>query len=138
MKRTLNPIIIALLVCLTSALYSQSNPAVLLHSGATSFPENVREYLNEATINNDEMIENHYYRLLQFHQIPDNEELKAIAQAGIELLEYIPHNTYVASLPTDFELEKLEFLGVRSIQSIDTEMKTGTRNLPGKSPRMVV
>lgn len=123
MKKTLHPILIAFILCMTSTLFAQNQMEVLLRTGATVFPENAREYAATATISNHEMVEGHYYRLLQFHQLPNNSELAAIQAAGIELLEYIPYHTYVASLPTDFPIDQLEDLGVRSIQELNLDLK---------------
>lgn len=123
MKKTLHPILLALLFCAANPLYSQTNFDVLLNTGTTTFPENVREYVETATIGLDEMIDGKYYRLLQFHKIPDQAKHDELAQAGIELLEYIPHMTYVAAIPTTFQASKFEDLGVRSIQHISQDMK---------------
>jgi PKD repeat protein len=122
MKKTLYPLLLLTLCCF-SPIFGQNNTAVLLHTGVTSFPENVKEYAATATIGNHEMIDGHYYRLLQFYSLPDQPRQDQMAQQGIELLEYIPHNTYLASIPTNFDGAKLEQLGVRSIQYITTEMK---------------
>ena len=122
MKKSLYPICFLTLCCFP-ALFAQNSSAVLLHTGATSFPENVKEYAATATIANHEMVDGQYYRLLQFYTLPDQPRLDHLAQQGIELLEYIPHNTYIASIPTNFDVAKLEQLGVRSVQYITPEMK---------------
>ena len=122
MKRTLNPIVL-LLLCLTTGMYAQDNMAVLLHNGTTFFPENAREYAQSATIGSNEMIDGHYYRMLQFNEIPKKSAIDALEQMGIKLLEYIPHNTYVAAISTQFDVSKLEQMGVRSIQPIEPGLK---------------
>ncbi len=39
------------------------------------------------------------HMLLQFERIPDAEQKFALQQAGVQLLNYVPHNTWFASVP---------------------------------------
>jgi hypothetical protein len=41
--------------------------------------------------------------LIQFDHIPGDRERQALAAAGIELLTYVPHNAWYASIPTDLD-----------------------------------
>jgi len=111
---------------LSTSIFAQNNYEVLLQSGTEFFPENARDYVDEATLSADEIVDNHYYRLLQFYAIPSSTLLQEIKNEGIELLEYIPNKTYVASLPLDFDLNKLEELNVRSIQNLAQDWKIST------------
>ncbi len=108
---------------MATGLYAQNNKAVLLHNGTTYFPENVRDYASQATIGSQEMIGGHYYRMLQFKELPKKAAIAALEQQGVRLLEYIPHNTYVAAISTQFDVSKLEKAGVRSIQPIEPGLK---------------
>ncbi len=123
MKKTLNPVFLMLLCCFAANLEAQNNYQVLLRSGKTLFPENTKDYASTATIGAEEMIEDHYYRMVQFYDIPNKAKLNAITQQGIQLLEYIPNKTYIASIPLGFDLDKLEALQVRSVQLITRDMK---------------
>ncbi len=122
MKRTLYPILM-LLLCLSASLSAQNNYAVLLHSGTTYFPENIRDYAQNATIGSDEMMEGQFYRMLQFYELPGKAAIQSMEQQGVKLLEYIPNKTYVASISTGFDVHQLESFGVRSIQSIEPGLK---------------
>lgn len=108
------------------ALMAQSNYEVLLHTGKQTFPENARDYAQSATISAQEVIDGHYYRLLQFYDLPNQTGLDVLENQGIELLEYIPNKTYLASIPASFDLEKLADLNVRSIVELTTELKIAT------------
>jgi PKD repeat protein len=122
MKKTLylNPIFTLFVAAMLNA---QTDISVLLHTGTTVFLENTKDYAKNAYISNKETIEGNYYRLIQFHKLPGKLELKALKQQGIQLLEYIPNTTYVASIPTGFDVAKFEALGVRSIQPISGDLK---------------
>ncbi len=122
MKVTYLPIL--LLFSLSTTLsFSQNDYEVLLHTGRQVFPENTQDYANTATIAADEIMGNHYYRLLQFYEIPSSNRLQQIKNEGIELLEYIPNKTYLASIPTNFDLDKLIGLNVRSVQPLKQDWK---------------
>ena len=135
MKQTLHPIWIALLLCMTGSLFAQNQIEVLLRTGKTTFPENAREYAANATISSDEMVDGHYYRLLQFYALPNQTQLDLIAAEGIELLEYIPHHTYLAAIPTNFQVNKLPQLGVRSIQTLGRDLKMSEDLMVDEFPR---
>ena len=124
MNRTLNPLCCTLLMCIGNALFSQSNAGVLLRTGGTYFYENIKNYEKTATTGKQEMIDGQYYRLLQFYELPGERRLAEIAENGIELLEYIPNNTYLAAIPLDFKIEKFKQLNLRSIQPISQKIKT--------------
>jgi PKD repeat protein len=122
MRRTLYLHLI-LFSILSNLANAQSDFAVLMKQGTRVFPENVQTYVASATIQSHETIDGKYYRLLQFYNLPDQAGHAEIARQGIELLEYIPHKTYVASIPTGFDPAKFAQLGVRSIQPIDFSWK---------------
>ena len=87
------------------------------------FPENARNYAQNATISAQETIDGHYYRLLQFYALPSQAGFDALKNQGIELLDYIPNKTYLAAIPVGFDLEKLPNLNVRSVVELTTDMK---------------
>ncbi len=120
MKRALN-LTLLLVLCLTANFQAQTNFPVLLHTGTTTFPENVKGY--SAIPAASETVEGNCYRLLQFYKLPSQADFDALAQHGISLLDYIPHNTYVASVPAAFDPAKFGQLGVRSIQPVAPALK---------------
>ena len=112
----------------------QNNYEVLLHTGKQEFPENARDYAQNATISAQEIIDGYYFRLLQFYQLPSQVILGDLQSHGIELLEYIPNKTYLAAIPADFNLEKLSDLNVRSIMELTTELKMAQNLKSGNFP----
>lgn len=120
MKRTL---LTFLSFCFLFNLSAQTEYMVLLHSGEQIWAENARNYSNEAFISAHEAIDGKYYRFLQFYDLPNQENLDALKQNGIELLEYIPNKAYIASIPVNFDVDKFTDLNVRSIIPIVKELK---------------
>ena len=119
-RSTYSGIILVLLMALAFTTQAQLLPdySVLLAGGKQTFPENVATFRTEGALHEEEVLEGVYYRFLQFYQIPDAGQRQAIREAGIELLQYIPNRTFIASLPTEIDADLLEALGVRSIQPI--------------------
>jgi len=114
---------LAFFVFASTFLIAQNNYEVLLHTGETVFPENARTYPPNATISEQEIIDGNYYRLLQFYQLPTQQIHDNLTNAGIELLEYIPNKTYLASIPSHFDLGQLEAFNVRSIVEVNADLK---------------
>ncbi|MEM1318669.1 MAG: S8 family serine peptidase [Bacteroidota bacterium] len=112
-------------VCfIVGGLNAQQNDYQLqLKSGTYNFTENVKSYPQQATIAAREVVNDRYYRILQFFELPDQAMHQNLKQQDIHLLEYLSKGTYVASLPTNYDLRRLEGLKVRSIQVIENEMK---------------
>ncbi len=105
-------------------LQGQAEYLVLLHSGNQFWKENARTYSQEAFISSQEAIDGNYYRLLQFYELPNQNQLDALSNSGVELLEYIPNKVYVAAIPDFFDVSKLTDFNVRTIMPIvpDTKM----------------
>ena len=113
----------ALMLWLTTGLFAQNDLAVLLHTGTAYFPANIGDFPQRATISKNETVEDRYYRLVQFNEMPDKATFKTLEAMGVKLLEYIPNKTYVASLPTLLDPAALVSTRIRSIQPIEPGLK---------------
>jgi len=116
------------LCCLISApsLYAQD---YTFHTtkGALPFAANAAQLKSIDQIDNSEIYNKRFYRFVQFSALPDAAMQKAIAAAGIELLEYIPNNVYLASIPVDIDFNVWENLNVRGLMSVEYTHKVGQR-----------
>lgn len=72
--------------------------------------------------------------LLQFTEIPDKAERARLEQAGVELLEYIPNNTWIARLPADVNRVQ-SFTGVRWVGRLLPGDKIHPRLAEGLGPK---
>lgn len=100
--------------------------SVNFQKGVRNFEVNTQKF-DPNTIRNEDVWHTHYYRFVQFYSIPTDSDKSAIEAAGIELLEYIPNYTYIASLPVGITVNTLTALNVRSIHPIETTYKVGQR-----------
>ena len=86
-------------------------------------------YLEEKIIidNKDKLtsdiINGQVYRLIQFNVIPSTPIHEKLKSLGISLIEYIPQNAFVASIPAHLLPDQLFDLGVRSSIELPHSMK---------------
>jgi len=97
--------------------------ALLLKSGQERPPANAEAIMADPAIDPAEVVDGKYYRYLQFFEIPLQSEREALEQSGIELLDYIPNNAYIAAIPRAYALSQLQSFGVRSILPIPAAHK---------------
>lgn len=87
---------------------------VKFQSGDQTFPLNVEEAIAAPLL----LAEQHlgrYLRFLQFDKIPPATTLTAMRQQGLEIWAYIPHQTYLVSLPVNLDRGLFRAWGVRSV-----------------------
>ncbi len=75
------------------------------------------------TLKPDEVSTGHFYRFVQFYEFPDQNQRQLLKNAGIELLDFIPSNTFITSFPLYCNFDILENLNIRAIAEISPENK---------------
>ena len=119
MKRTL---LASLLACLPFIVFAQ-NYSIQLESGtfvpAVTTPA-------EAKGSPMEMVNGNYYRYIQFKTIPTEEQKAAILAKGVKLYNYIPNNTYMASIPASLDLATIDDGNIRTIFTMSKARKLST------------
>ncbi len=71
----------------------------------------------------EEVVEGHYYRLVQFDAIPTRNDKSALFTAGVELLNYIPNNAFFARISTGANMSVLSSKGCTAFHPIETRFK---------------
>lgn len=102
-------------------------PKVLFTSGVEVFPQNINSFNIKADVKEGEIIHGNYYRFVQFHQIPNQEIQNRFKSLGIEVMDYIPHNAYLMSIPEVVDRQELIQLGVRSIVRVGLNQKVDAK-----------
>ena len=75
----------------------QKNYDLNLKSGKKTLPENAQAFVLQPDFEASEKVEGKYYRYLQFYKLPSQPLREKIEASGLHLLDYLPHNTYIAS-----------------------------------------
>ena len=118
--------ILLVLLCSGVNIYSQKhigNFEQLFLKGTKTPVPNFDTFLLDAAVDRDEIVDGYFYRFVQFNAIPTEDEQRDIEDAGIVLLDYIPHKTYLAAIPEDYQRDLIEPLNIRNITPLEIEDK---------------
>lgn len=121
-----NSLLFALVVAASSLFGQQgtSENTLSLRSGKLSLPSNTDSYFAQRTSTS-----NQDYRYLQFHKIPDANQLKELQGAGIHCLQYLSNRTYITSIHTDQKLPRHLEDNIRSVVQIKATDKIAPKLL---------
>ena len=110
----------------TSSLFAQDYTVNFL-KGSQQLEPNLSEFTTTNQLSKKEIFGQRFYRFIQFKSIPTPAEKQQLDAAGIQLLEYIPNNVYVASIPMNINFNRFADWNIRSIHPIDYTYKIGKR-----------
>lgn len=96
--------------------------ALLLASGPVTPPANFNDWARQAGAPSDAW-QGQVFRIIQFEQLPTQQQKAALAAAGVRLLDYLPHNAWTAALPANLAHQRLSGLGIRSVQPVQATWK---------------
>ncbi|MCC3156185.1 S8 family serine peptidase [Hymenobacter sp. 15J16-1T3B] len=137
----LNALLLAALALSSSALQAQPTPAptkLLLASGTPAVPANFATWAaagRAESVAAADVWQGKYYRVLQFSQLPTAEQHRALKALGVQLLDYLPQNAYVAALPTTLDRARLQGFGIRGVVPVQASWKyTGLLAQGGGTP----
>jgi PKD repeat protein len=113
--------IIALLLCFMAAHLTnaqQRDYTLHLDQGDVELKENAKDFFAKNNINEQEDNGQYYYRYLQFFETPNAATRAAVEATGVQLLEYLPSQTYIASFPKSLDVHRLSQFKIRSVSKI--------------------
>ncbi len=96
--------------------------ALLLQSGTVYPPSNLNEF-SSTPVNNDEVIDGYYYRIIQFSEYPDAALKEKIKASGILLNNYLPYRSYNCAIPVTFDKANASALKISSVLKWDAAYK---------------
>lgn len=70
-----------------------------------------------------DVIDGNFYRLVLFEAIPTADKLEQLSRQGIEMLEYVPRNGYIASIQSGSNVESLFRMGAVTVMRVPYELK---------------
>ena len=117
--------ILLLFACIVGSLsfiHAQEAYTVFFQSGKYTYPANLERFIEHPDFDSDK-VQNNVYRYIQFHQIPTPKQQTELAAKGIDLLDYIPRNTYLARIPVSINLQEMRKMNIRSIFKPAPEQK---------------
>ncbi|RYE21477.1 MAG: hypothetical protein EOP51_15540 [Sphingobacteriales bacterium] len=98
--------------------------SVKFHSGDFVPRENVRELTKASAVLNESKFNDKAYVVIQFAAIPKEKEKIALKQSGIEILDYLPQNAFLAVVSANADLSVLEGKAARAVFQMLPQHKT--------------
>ncbi|HKR05777.1 MAG TPA: S8 family serine peptidase [Bacteroidia bacterium] len=122
-------LLLFLAIILCNHANAQQDNRIMFHSGAALPAANLEQFISSGQPGTAEVFEGYYYRFIQFNSIPTDVQKNAVSQSGILLLDYIPHNTFMAAIPVNYNYNNLRSYNIRSVTSQHPIQKTNTKLL---------
>lgn len=116
------PFILFILCALCSGAQSPDYTISLIN-GDEKIEANFQDFIRHYDINNQNVVDNQFFKLIQFEAIPDKNDHITLEESGIKLLNYLPENAYFASISSHFNVEKIKGLKIRSIVDVPPHFK---------------
>ncbi|GAB3826386.1 S8 family serine peptidase [Hymenobacter jeollabukensis] len=132
----LNALLLAALALGAPALQAQTPaPKLLLASGTPTISANFAAWAaHPGPAVAAEVWQGKYYRVLQFAQLPTADQHRTLRALGVQLLDYLPQNAYVAALPTTLDRGRLQGFGIRSVVPVQAAWKYSGLLAQGSTP----
>ncbi|HOZ50617.1 MAG TPA: S8 family serine peptidase [Chitinophagaceae bacterium] len=121
------------LFCLI-AIYSKSNAQLTFQVATQSgsfYPEKNNGIISLSSWNQIPTYDGHKYLMVQFSELPKQDELKKLKNNSVELLTYLPKNTYLVRVPNNYQSNRFDDVSIQSVfaptslQKIHSKIKQG-------------
>lgn len=141
MKLLANALAGLLLVLITPAFLLSQTPgdfSVYLNSGKF-VPDNNINFVTKTdeVFQKSSFLDKHYVAI-QFYALPTQATKDQLKSAGIELGDYLPHNTYTAAVSKDISMAALKSFNIRGIFQLASYQKAAPVLLSGNVPTHAV
>src|SRR5579875_1214194 len=121
MKTKLLAVLFALSFFATA--FAQNKYALLLKGGVVVPRPNIAASNIDSFNTRTARLHNKLLVVLQFEQLPSEEDKKQLAASGIQLLNYIPNNAYTATITGNANMSLLQKVKARAMVSLSPQQK---------------
>lgn len=108
-------ILFSFLLCLGLVQITNGQVKVLLRTGEFINTSPEKNPNNHAADFADCIYDGKYFLWLQFNQLPAEQKKAELLQTGIELYDYLPRNTFIASFPLNYNFSQLAAYNVYAV-----------------------
>lgn len=115
-------------------LLAQPGHTLRLRTGDQTLSANADAFAASFRPGKSEVFQGRYHLLVQFAGIPDQAAQAGIARLGVKLLDYLPDNAYLASVPEALPLAQLNAYGVRAYLLPNAPLQLAKSLLLGQYP----
>jgi hypothetical protein len=117
-----NLLSILLLIFVFNLSFSQNNYTIQFQESTIEFPENIQTF-DWNQMPERAYFDNGYFGWVQFYETPNQTVQDRFRNANLQLLEYIPHRTYLFFFPENTSIDFLRDNGVRGIIPLEADFK---------------
>lgn len=110
------------LVCAVSVSVAQNPYVIQFQDETITVPENISTF-EWSQLPEYSKMENGYVGWIQFYETPTQDIQDEFRASNLQLLDYIPHRTYLFFFPEDTSVSYLESKGVRAIIPVEGRFK---------------
>ncbi len=125
MKILFKFILAYLVLVIPSIAFSQNNELLFKSTGSIKYQSNINAFVAEKTP--IDLVNNSYYRIIQFASKPTEKDKMVLRSSGAQILEYIPNNAYLISVPTTFPKSALLSTSAEVVRKMDPSIKVEYR-----------
>lgn len=112
-----------LLTSITLFSSAQKSDYLRFKTGDILIEDNVESFIESPNYQSLELINNRYYRIIQFIKIPTSAQKNSLKQNGIELLNYLPDNAFYACININADLKALNLNDAVSVEKVKPSYK---------------
>src|SRR5690625_668840 len=102
--------------------YGQAPEKINFRGESITMTENI-DYFNWDQMQESSRLNNGYTGLIQFHETPGQAVQNLFAERNLELIGYIPHQTYMFYFPEAVSVDFLKDNGVKTILPLEASVK---------------
>ncbi len=96
-------------------------------------PQNLENYSDWAP-EDRELVGNEFFRIIQFEQIPSQEQKEALEEKGVRFIYYQPYKAYYVGMQKEIHSKDLEGYGIRSLFKYEAAFKMTEHVVAGNIP----
>lgn len=136
MNKYLPGIMLGIILFATTQLFGNNHHLLKLKSGNYTVEKNVKDLHPkqfERSKNNG-----YYYVFINFNEIPTSELKTELANAGVELLDYLPHHTFLSRIKEGVDFDVLMSFNVYSVFNVESKYKLSYDLSIGRYPEHAV
>lgn len=94
-----------------------------LKIGNINLQENLDDYISQFSFEENKTFSGFYFRIVQFIEIPLQQEMEFMKSTGMKFLDYIPNYAYIVAFPEGFGVESLRGMNIRNVSEITLPFK---------------
>ncbi|MEX0636921.1 MAG: hypothetical protein WD135_09145, partial [Ferruginibacter sp.] len=111
---------------------------ILLNAGKFTPQQNSsNKALVSTTLEKSSFLEKRYV-VLQFHELPNEVQKNQLLAGGIQLLDYLPNNAFMAAVSSGTDISQFATNGIRSVFQLSAQQKTIPSFIQGNFPAHAV